>query len=71
MLIMLTDNQLLSPEQVCPNCLWADGQGQPRWDKDQLRCGAPIGCSGDRICKQFRCQMGFRLAQINEMPVTL
>jgi hypothetical protein len=62
MLVMLTDDQLLLPQQVCPSCLLADRTGQPRWQNGVLKCG-------DRSMSptanhQFECPMGFRLVAI-------
>jgi hypothetical protein len=66
MLVMLMKEQLLSPRQVCANCLLADADGQPRWQQGRLRCGrasAPEP-SQPQLPQQFECQMGFRVALI-------
>lgn len=64
MLVMLTDEQLFSPHLVCQTCLLADSQGQPRWQKGQLRCGYPICCSSDHQTQQYQCRMGFRITEV-------
>ncbi|AFY59784.1 hypothetical protein [Synechococcus sp. PCC 6312] len=71
MLVMLTQSQVLMPQQVCPSCLLANRSGQPRWEKGQLGCGESVACGLDSGCPKFRCQMGFYLAQINNLPVRL
>jgi hypothetical protein len=64
MLVMLTDNQLISPQSVCQTCLLANHDGQPRWHHGQLQCGrAVVGLRQDQPT-QFECQMGFRIADI-------
>ena len=42
MLVILTDEQMLSPQQVCCNCLLANSKGLPRWRKGKLGCGLAI-----------------------------
>lgn len=64
MLVILMENQLLSPQHVCQNCLMADQRGQPRWDQGQLRCGRSLNKLVDGQPDQFECQMGFRIAHI-------
>ncbi len=70
MLVILAGNQLLSPQQVCPQCLLADRAGQPRWHNGQLKCGAPIVPSGGHPprpqSQQFECPMGFRIIQVDD-----
>lgn len=67
MLVIVTDDQLLSPQVICQTCLLADGQGQPRWQQGQLRCGQrirpPAECGQQPV--EYKCCMGFRIAQIN------
>lgn len=65
MLVILTDNQILSPRQVCQSCLMADQSGQPRWRQGQLRCGNIIRQLAENQPEQYECQMGFRLVNIN------
>lgn len=64
MLVVMTENQLLSPAVVCQNCLMADQQGQPRWHQGQLRCGRLLSEMHDGQPAQYECQMGFRIANI-------
>ncbi|MBD2090832.1 hypothetical protein H6F67_13330 [Microcoleus sp. FACHB-1515] len=64
MLVILMENQILQPKQVCQSCLMADPSGQPRWTEGQLRCGRALVKLGDRLPDQFECQMGFRIANI-------
>lgn len=66
MLVILTEDQLLSPQVVCQSCLLADCQGQPRWQQDRLCCGRLLEqrSESDLQAKQYRCQMGFRIAQV-------
>lgn len=64
MLVILMDDQLLAPEQVCQSCLMANQQGQPRWQQGKLRCGRALGRQADQQPEQFECQMGFRFANI-------
>ena len=63
MLVILMDEQVLSPQHVCPSCLLADQTGQPRWRQGQLRCGHVIRKS-EQLPDQYRCLMGFRIANI-------
>ncbi len=64
MLVILMDNQLISPSQVCQTCLMADQSGQPRWKGGQLRCGQAINRLTEQQPNQFECAMGFRVANI-------
>lgn len=65
MLVVLMENQLLAPEQVCQTCLLADQTGQPRWRQGELRCGRALRTATEDQPKQYECQMGFRIAQID------
>jgi hypothetical protein len=69
MLIVVMEDRLFPPEQVCHSCLLADGKGQPRWYGGQLRCGQVIHKCGENKCveeqpEQYECAMGFRIANI-------
>ncbi|MCC5643234.1 hypothetical protein LC607_09820 [Nostoc sp. CHAB 5824] len=64
MLVILMDEQILAPEQVCQSCLLADRSGQPRWRGGQLRCGQAIGNLTQQQPDQYECVMGFRIAYI-------
>ncbi|NJR39390.1 MAG: hypothetical protein HC781_11930 [Leptolyngbyaceae cyanobacterium CSU_1_4] len=64
MLVIVMEDQLLSPHQVCQACLMADQSGQPRWNQGKLRCGRALGKATERLPEQFECQMGFRVVHI-------
>lgn len=64
MLVLLMDEQVLSPYTVCQSCLLADQSGQPRWKGGQLRCGHAVRKLTDNQPDQYECQMGFRIANI-------
>ena len=69
MLMMVTETQILSPQQVCGGCLLANLEGEPRWKSGKLDCGKPLhtgkephtGSCADR----YECAMGFHLALIS------
>jgi hypothetical protein len=66
MLVMMTDNQIISPHTVCQNCVLADHNGQPRWRQGSLGCGRLLTGGLDHgQPAQFECQMGFRVASID------
>jgi len=64
MLVILMDNQLISPQQVCQSCLLADQGGQPRWHGGRLSCGRALQKAIAQQPDQYECQMGFRVANI-------
>ncbi|HEY9635120.1 MAG TPA: hypothetical protein V6D14_17085 [Coleofasciculaceae cyanobacterium] len=64
MLVILMDEQILSPTQVCHSCLLADKSGQPRWRQGKLRCGHALGKLTPHQPDQYECEMGFRIANI-------
>ncbi|AFY46122.1 hypothetical protein Nos7524_0200 [Nostoc sp. PCC 7524] len=64
MLVILMDDQILAPEQVCQSCLLADGSGQPRWRGGKLCCGQAIRKLVEQQSEQYECLMGFRIAQV-------
>lgn len=64
MLVVLMENKLLAPEQVCQTCLLADQSGQPRWRQGELRCGRSLQRATATQPEQYECQMGFRIAHI-------
>ncbi|MDP5338802.1 MAG: hypothetical protein NWQ28_09545 [Nodularia sp. (in: cyanobacteria)] len=64
MLVILMDNQILAPAQVCQSCLLADHSGQPRWGGGQLRCAQAIRQLNAQQPAQYKCLMGFRIADI-------
>ena len=78
MLVILTEQQVLSTKQVCSNCLLADSGGLPRWRKGKLGCGRLLedrarekpleDCKETQSCcdlpQVYECQMGFRVTNI-------
>jgi hypothetical protein len=64
MLVIMMEDQLISPQQVCQACLMADQSGQPRWNQGRLRCGRALGKVTEQVPEQFECQMGFRVVHI-------
>ncbi|MBH8562090.1 hypothetical protein I8748_07865 [Nostoc sp. CENA67] len=64
MLVILTGDQIIAPEQVCQSCLLADKSGHPRWRGGQLRCGQAIAKLTEQQPDQYECIMGFRIANI-------
>jgi hypothetical protein len=69
MLMMVTDTQILSPQQVCGGCLLASLEGEPRWKSGKLDCGKPLqddkDSSTDHCLDRYECAMGFHLALIS------
>ena len=65
MLVMLIEDQLITPHQVCQTCLMADQGGEPRWRSGQLRCGHRLPKISEEQPEQFECQMGFKIASIH------
>lgn len=65
MLVILTDEHILSTQQVCQNCLLANQQGQPRWRDGQLCCGQAIRKLAENQPSHYECQMGFRLMNVD------
>ncbi|MBU6185048.1 MAG: hypothetical protein VKL00_08270 [Synechococcales bacterium] len=65
MLVIFTDNQILSTQTICHNCPLADQNGQPRWRQGVLQCGHPLNqCSSEQHVNQYECQMGFLLVYL-------
>jgi hypothetical protein len=64
MLVILMDEQILSPAQVCQSCLLADHSGQPRWRHGKLGCGHTVRKLTPHQPEQYECAMGFRIANI-------
>lgn len=73
MIVMIADEQILFPKQVCQNCLMSDQSGLPRWHDSKLGCGKMRSHSGGGASSQptsnqaqvYECQMGFNLTWIN------
>nr|WP_238718293.1 hypothetical protein [Petrachloros mirabilis] len=53
----------MPPQSVCQSCLLASQAGEPRWDHGQLSCGQLLE-DNDGSAHQYRCQMGFRIADV-------
>lgn len=64
MLVIVTDDQIFAPEQVCQSCWLANNSGKPRWHEGKLRCGQAVRQFTEQQAEQFECMMGFRLANI-------
>ena len=64
MLVILMDEQILAPQQICQSCLLADQSGRPRWRQGRLRCGQVIRKLTPMHPEQYECLMGFRIANI-------
>lgn len=64
MLVILMEEQILSPTKVCQSCLLADKSGQPRWRHGKLGCGHAVPKLTDNQPDQYECQMGFRIANV-------
>ena len=64
MLVILTEEQILSPQQVCQGCLLANRSGSPRWHRGKLGCGKFLGKPGENQPALYECQMGFRVAKV-------
>jgi hypothetical protein len=65
MLVVMMEEQLLSPAAICPTCLMADQAGNPRWHQGRLRCGRLVADNNSGQPPQYECQMGFRIANID------
>jgi hypothetical protein len=64
MLVILTDEQIISTQQVCSGCLLANSHGLPRWNQGKLGCGHSLRTDSDRA-NLYECQMGFVLANVD------
>ena len=65
MLVILTEDQIISPTQVCRSCLLADKNGQPRWRHGKLGCGNAVRKLAENQPDQYECKMGFRIANVD------
>ncbi len=68
MLIVIINDRILAPQQVCQDCLLADHDGQPRLRQGKLGC-ARLVCNLTH-CNEpqptaYHCQMGFKLIEID------
>ena len=64
MVVILTEQQILSTKQVCGSCLMADSGGGPRWRQGKLCCGHLIENPQENLPKVYECQMGFHVTNI-------
>ncbi|MBR8831532.1 MAG: hypothetical protein N5P05_003172 [Chroococcopsis gigantea SAG 12.99] len=65
MLVILTEEQVLSTHQVCQGCLLATHQGLPRWHHGKLGCGHALSKTASEQPALYECKMGFRIANIH------
>ncbi|MGB3691624.1 MAG: hypothetical protein WA865_08405 [Spirulinaceae cyanobacterium] len=83
MLIVITEKQILSPGQVCCDCLLASKKGLPRWHEGKLGCRRHqaketknlqnhlTNCpSQEAVSEVYECQMGFCIANIESTKET-
>lgn len=66
MLVILTDQQILSTQTVCSSCLLATHQGQPRWHEGHLGCGHSLRSSENHQPTLYECTMGFKLVEVDD-----
>lgn len=66
MLVILMEDQLISPATVCHNCPMASQSGLPRWQQGRLKCGRPLSQPLAQGPTQYECTMGFRVAELSE-----
>jgi len=64
MLVIVTKERILSPQEVCQGCLLATEDGLPRWQQGKLNCGQYLPKSHHNQPTLYRCQMGFSLVNI-------
>jgi hypothetical protein len=65
MLVMMTDQQIFTPQTVCSGCLLATQSGTPRWHNGRLTCGHTPGQVDNNQTKFYECEMGFKVANVN------
>jgi hypothetical protein len=67
MIVMIVDQQILSPKQVCQNCLMSDQSGLPRWRDSRLGCGKSKTPPPQTLkqAQVYQCQMGFNVAWVS------
>ena len=65
MLVVMMNDQILSPNAVCQTCLMADRRGQPRFHHGRLTCGRSLAPQEHGQPQQYECQMGFKIADIH------
>jgi hypothetical protein len=57
MLVILTDNHILTPKQVCQSCVLADTSGEPRWHSGKLSCGHALTKMTTQQPELYKCTM--------------
>jgi hypothetical protein len=66
MLVIVTTDRIIPPQQVCQACLLADDEGKPRWRQGTLCCArAMTDNPQSAIPIAYECQMGFKLIDID------
>ena len=65
MLVMMMDEQVISPKTVCQSCCFADRSGQPRWRRGNLSCAHAVAKGDGRVPDRYECQMGFHIARVD------
>ncbi len=64
MLVMMTEEQIFSAQQVCQSCLLANHSGLPRWHNGKLSCGHSLAKQNKNQTQVYECEMGFHLTDI-------
>jgi hypothetical protein len=67
MLVVIINQQIIAPSQVCQTCPLADRDGQPRWRQGTLCCNRVVrdlSCCNEPQSDVYVCQMGFRLVEV-------
>ena len=67
MWVVVMDEQIVSPERVCQHCLMADQSGNPRGNREKLRCARHQRRSSNPSAPTplVECEMGFLLTNVN------
>ena len=65
MLVIVTKDRILSPQEVCKGCLLANREGLPRWHEGKLKCAKFLEKSPQNQPTLYKCQMGFSLVIID------
>lgn len=74
MVVLLTEQGILSPRQVCPGCILASAQGLPRFRGGHLSCGRSGAVEAKAQAREEAqpeeaamgqdCPMGFRVIDV-------
>ena len=65
MIVMIVEQQILSPQPICQGCLMSDKSGLPRWQNSKLRCGKIMTLKVSTQAQIYECQMGFNVTWID------